>query len=88
MCEYRNEENQNQVLEIENWTKSNRSWKIQTDSALSVCIIKWQKAAYKTIYNKKLIRRWGSKRELFYNDIVYVEASTYAHWTIFLISTK
>jgi len=38
--------------------------------------------------NKKLIRRWDSDRELFYNDIVHVEASAYAHWTDFLISSK
>jgi len=29
--------------------------------------------------NKKLIRRLDSERELFYDDIVYMEASAYAH---------
>jgi len=38
--------------------------------------------------NNKLIKRWDSERELFYDDIVHVEASAYAHWTDFLISTK
>jgi len=28
-----------------------------------------------------------SERELFYDDIVHAEASAYAHWTDFLIST-
>jgi len=37
---------------------------------------------------QELIRRWDSKRELFYVDIVHVEASAYAHWTDFLISTN
>jgi len=35
---------------------------------------------------QELIRRWDSECELFY-DIVHVEASTYTHWTDFLIST-
>jgi len=34
-----------------------------------------------------LIRTWDSERELFYDDIIDVEASAYAHWTDFLIST-
>jgi len=34
---------------------------------------------------KKLIRRWDNERELFYDDIVHVEASAYARWTDFLI---
>jgi len=38
--------------------------------------------------HKKQIRRWDSERELFYDDIVHVEASAYAHWTDFLITTK
>jgi len=29
-----------------------------------------------------------SERELFYDDIVHADASAYAHWTDFLISTK
>jgi len=29
---------------------------------------------------QELIRRWDSERELFYDDIVHVEASAYAHW--------
>jgi len=29
-----------------------------------------------------------SERELFNDDIVYVEASAYAHWTDFLITAK
>jgi len=36
---------------------------------------------------QELIRRWDSGRELFLRDIVHVEASPYAHWTDFLIST-
>jgi len=39
------------------------------------------------IYKQELIRRWDSERELFLRDIVHVEASAYAHWTHFLIST-
>jgi len=36
-----------------------------------------------TLHNKEpeLIRRWDSKRELFYDNIVHVEASAYADWT-------
>jgi len=37
---------------------------------------------------QELIRRWDSERELFYDDIVHIQASAYAHWTDFLISTK
>ena len=33
---------------------------------------------------QELISRWDSKRERFYDDIVHVEASAYAHWTDFL----
>jgi len=29
---------------------------------------------------QELIRRWDSERELFYDDIIHVEASAYAHW--------
>ena len=36
---------------------------------------------------QELIRRWYSERELFHDDIVHAEASAYAHWTDFLIST-
>jgi len=36
---------------------------------------------------KKLIRRWDSEHELFWDDIVHIEASAYAHWTDFLITT-
>jgi len=36
---------------------------------------------------QELIRRWDSERELFYDDIVHVQASAYAHWTDFQIST-
>ena len=43
------------------------------------------KLSYKH-YSQELIRRWDSERELFYDDIVHVEASAYAHWTDFLIS--
>jgi len=33
---------------------------------------------------QELISRWDSEREGFYDDIVHVEASAYAHWTDFL----
>jgi len=33
---------------------------------------------------QELIRRWDSERELFNDDIVYVQASAYARWTDFL----
>jgi len=36
---------------------------------------------------QELIRRWDSERELFYNDIMHVQASAYAHWIDFLIYT-
>jgi len=36
---------------------------------------------------QELIRRWNSERELFYDDIVHVEACAYAHWIDFLIYT-
>jgi len=38
--------------------------------------------------SRKSNTRWESERQLFYNDIVHVQASAYAHWTNFLISTK
>ena len=40
-----------------------------------------------TSKEQELIRRWDSERELFYDDIDHVQASAYAHWTDFLIST-
>jgi len=36
---------------------------------------------------QELTRRWDSERERFYEDIIHVKASAYAHWTDFLIST-
>jgi len=33
------------------------------------------------ILGQELIRRWDSERELFYDDIVHLQASAYAHWT-------
>jgi len=33
---------------------------------------------------QELIRRWDSKRERFYDNIVHVETSAYAHWTDFI----
>jgi len=33
---------------------------------------------------QELIRRWDSECELFYDDILHVQASTYTHWTDFL----
>ena len=39
------------------------------------------------IHIQQLIRRWDSERELFCDDIVHVEASAYAYWTDFLVST-
>ena len=33
---------------------------------------------------QELISRWDSERERFYDDIVHVEDSAYAHWTDFL----
>jgi len=36
---------------------------------------------------QELTRRWDSEREHFYDDIVHAEASNYAHWIDFLIST-
>jgi len=36
---------------------------------------------------QELIRSWDSERELFYDDIIHVEASAYAHWTDLLTST-
>ena len=35
-------------------------------------------------YLQELISRWDSEHERFYDDIVHVEASAYAHWTDFL----
>ena len=32
---------------------------------------------------QELINRWDSEREFFYDDIIHVEASAYAHWTHF-----
>ena len=36
---------------------------------------------------QELIRRWDSEHEHFNDYIVHVQASAYAHWTNFLIST-
>jgi len=36
---------------------------------------------------QELIRGWDSERELFYDDVIHAEASAYAHWTDFLITT-
>jgi len=36
--------------------------------------------AYVNNVRRELIRRWDSERELFYDDIVHLEVSTYAHW--------
>jgi len=36
---------------------------------------------------QELIRRWDGERELLYDDNIHVEASAYAHWTCFLITT-
>jgi len=33
---------------------------------------------------QELISRWDSERGRFYDDILHVEASAYAHWTDFL----
>ena len=40
--------------------------------------------ALKQQISQELISRWDSQREHFYDDIVHVEASAYAHWTDFL----
>jgi len=37
-----------------------------------------------TVYQQELISRWDSERERFYDDIVHVEVSAYAHRTDFL----
>jgi len=42
---------------------------------------------FETLNRQELTRRWDSKRKLFNDDIVHEEASAYAHWTDFLIST-
>ena len=49
----------------------------------------WQFIQLFEIILQELIRRWDSERELFYfyDDIIHVEASAYAHWTDLLIST-
>jgi len=49
---------------------------------------KQQESMKQANQQKKLIGRWDSERELFYDDIVHAEASACAHWTDFLISTK
>jgi len=46
-----------------------------------------QKSNEETKNQQELIRRWKSERELFYDNIVHVEASAYDNWTDFLIST-
>jgi len=56
-------------------------------STFSIVPKQWM-ATFKLKLYKKLTRRWDSERELFYDDIVRVEASAYAYWTDFLISTK
>jgi len=43
--------------------------------------------AVRCAVQQELITRWDSERELFYDDIVHMQASAYAHWTDFLIST-
>jgi len=40
--------------------------------------------AYATEDWQELISRWDSEHERFYDDIVHVQASAYAHWTEFL----
>jgi len=54
-----------------------------------VCRTERNKESNEGTKNKQLelVRRWDSERELFYDDIVHVEASAYVHWTDFLIST-
>jgi len=34
-----------------------------------------------SMLKQELFRRWDSERELFYDNIVHVEASACAHWT-------
>ena len=55
-----------------------------------VCRTERNKESNERTKNKQLelVRRWDSERELFYHDIVHVEASAYAHCTDFLISTS
>ena len=49
----------------------------------------WKTTSHLSLTENKqeLIRRWYSKCELFYDNIVHVQASAYARWTDFLIST-
>jgi len=74
------------VWSVDNWTSQRvQSWRDKVQRvfvfyrATTLCLRK---------KNKKLIRRWDSEHELFYDDIVHAQASAYAHWTDFIISTK